>query len=131
MTVLTELTAGHVFEPISLTLDAERARAYRNAVGDGLGVYDEAGAVPPLAVAAVALGVLLESVSLPAGTLHVSESLEFRKAVSPGATLECRAVLAQRSVRGGMVVSVIDSEILVDGSAAVTARATVMSPQPS
>ena len=87
--------------------------------------------MPPLAVAAVALGVLLESVSLPPGTLHVNESLEFKKPVAPGATLECHAKLAQRSVRGGLVVSVIDSEIMVDGSPAVMARATVMSPQQS
>ena len=40
MTVLTDLAAGHIFEPISLTLDAERARAYRDAVGDSLSLYD-------------------------------------------------------------------------------------------
>jgi hypothetical protein len=130
-TVLTDLPAGHVFEPIRFSIDAERARAYRGAVGDALPLYDEAGIVPPLAVAAVALGELLESVSLPPGTLHVNESLSFSAAVAPGAALECRAVLALRSLRGGWVVSVLDSEILVDGRAAVTARATVLSPQPA
>ena len=131
MTVLTDLPAGHVFDPITLNLDAGRTRAYRDAIGDTLPFYDDAGAVPPLAVAAVALGALLESVSLPPGSLHVNESLGFRRAVAPGSEIECRAVLTQRSVRGGLVVSVIDSEIRAGGETAVTARATVMSPQPS
>jgi acyl dehydratase len=129
VTVLTDLSAGHVFEPLSVHLDPERALAYREAVGDRLGVYDAAGAVPPLAVAAVALGALLDSVSLPPGTLHVNESLTFHKAVPPGSEVECRAVLAQRSLRGGLVVSVIESDIRLGGQTAVRARATVMSPQ--
>jgi len=131
VTVLTELPAGHTFEPFSFNVDARRVRAYRDATGDALSLYDRAGVVPPLAIAAVALGVLLESVSLPPGTLHVNESLSFHRPVPVGASLECRAILAQRSVRAGLVVSVLDSEILLEGQSALTARATVMSPQPS
>ena len=127
-TVLTDLPAGHVFEPISFNIDAARIRAYLSAAGDTLSLYDAQGVAPPLAVAALALGALLESVSLPAGTLHASESLAFRAPVPLGAKVQCRATLTQRSQRAGYIVSVLDSEISVAGQTALTARATVLSP---
>ena len=113
-----------------MQIDAERVRAYCAATGDSLALYEQAGVAPPLAVAAFALGVLLESVSLPAGSLHASEALSFKAAVPLGAEVECRAVLVQRSVRGGYVVSVIESDLVLDGASALTARATIMSPAP-
>ena len=125
---LTELSAGHSFETIRFSIDAERARAYVVATGDSNCIYEDDGFVPPLAVAAIALGYLLELVSLPAGSLHVSESLEYKAPVPAGAALECKAALVQRSQRAGMVVSVLDTEISHEGVVAVTARATVMSP---
>jgi acyl dehydratase len=127
-TVLTDLSAGHIFDPITFTVDPDRARAYRAAAGDALSLYDSSNVVPPLAVAALALGALLEQVSLPPGTLHASESLSFKAPVLAGASLECRASLAQRSQRAGWIVSVLDSEISHNGRVAVTARATVLSP---
>jgi acyl dehydratase len=127
-TVLTDLSAGHVFEPIAFTISPDRAAAYRAAAGDSLPLYDESGFVPPLAVAALALGALLEHVSLPPGTLHASESLVFKSPVHAGSPLECKAMLAQRSQRAGWIVSVLDSEISQQGAVALTARATVLSP---
>jgi hypothetical protein len=129
--LLPDLPAGHVFEPLTFSVDAARSRAYRQAVGDSLAVYDEQGAVPPLAVAALALGALLERVSLPEGTLHANESLQVHEAVPDGAELECSAQIVQRSVRGGRVVSVLLSEIKLDGRPAVTTRATVIGPAAS
>jgi MaoC dehydratase-like protein len=130
---LTDLAAGDSFEPTSFTITREMARAYRAATADA---QDHAyaasrNAVPPLAVAALALGELLRRVGLPQGSLHAGESLEFHAAVPEGAILECRARLAQRSVRAGWIVSVLESDIYRDGAIAVSARATVLSPAPS
>ena len=126
--ILTDLPAGHAFQPLSFKIDAARARSYREAAGDATPAYDEAGFVPPLAVAAFALGALLESVGLPAGSLHASESVTFVEPVAPDARAVCRASLAQRSQRSGWIVSVLDSEIEVDGRTALRTRATVLSP---
>ena len=126
--VLTDLSAGHEFKPLSFSLDADRVRAYIGATGDETDVYSSLGAVPPLAIAAFALGALLQEVSLPDGSLHVSESLSFSAAVPFGAAVECRARLPQRSLRGGMVVSVLETEVSHQGQLALVARATVMSP---
>jgi acyl dehydratase len=125
--LLTDLAAGHVFEPITFTVDPDRVNAYLASAGDRLSLYGAARVVPPLAIAAFALGALLEQVSLPPGTLHASESLTFKAPVAFGARLECRATLAQRSQRAGWIVSVLDSEISAEGALAVVARATVLS----
>jgi len=111
---------------MSITLDVERCRAYLDATGDPLTVYEEQDAVPPLAVAALALGVLLESVGLPPGTLHANEFIRAHQPVPTGATVECRARVAQRSLRAGRVFVVLESEINLEGSPAVTTRATVL-----
>jgi len=111
---------------MSIVLDAARSRAYREATGDTLAVYDEQDAVPPLAVAAFALGVLLESVGLPPGTLHANEFLRAHQPVPTGSTVECHARVAQRSLRAGRVFIVLESEIMLEGSPAVTTRATVL-----
>jgi hypothetical protein len=112
-------------------IDDTRVRDYFAATGDDLALYEEAQVAPSLAVAAFALGALLESVSLPAGSLHASETVTFKAPVPIDALVECHAVLVQRSVRGGYVVSVLESEILHKGNTAITARATVMSPAPT
>lgn len=127
-TLLTDLQAGHEFELVSFSLDAQRVRDYLEATGDEIDFYEQHGVTPPLAVAAFALGALLEAVTLPEGTLHISENLSFSAPVPLGGAVECRARLAQRSMRAGMVVSVLETEITYEGKPALTARATVMSP---
>ncbi|HEX5369319.1 MAG TPA: MaoC family dehydratase, partial [Dehalococcoidia bacterium] len=127
----TSLTAGHNFEPLTFTIDAAKSRAYTQATGDTLPLYDAENSAPPLAIAALALGVLLDAVGLPDGALHASESMRVLKPVPLGATLECRARLAQRSQRAGWIVTALDSEITLDGEPVLTTRATVMCPAES
>lgn len=125
---LTDFAAGHVFPPIQIHVDADRVLAYCRATGDGLPLYADQKVAPPLAVAAFALGALLESVGLPPGTLHVNEALEFLAPVALNANVECSASLVQRSQRGGWIVSVLESQIKLDGALVIRARASVLSP---
>ena len=66
-TVLTDLTAGHQFDTVTFAVDAQRVRAYLAATGDPVALYEKQNVAPPLAVAAFALGALLEAVTLPEG----------------------------------------------------------------
>ena len=40
-TVLTDLQAGHEFEPISFSLDSQRVRDYLAATGDTIDLYEQ------------------------------------------------------------------------------------------
>ena len=125
---LSDLPSGHTFETVRFSVDAAKSRAYREATGDTNPVFESEGFVPPLCVAALALGALLNQVGLPPGTLHTNESLEFLAAVPVDTELQCTARIAQKSQRAGMIVTVIENELLLDGTTAIKARATVFSP---
>ena len=127
-TLLTDLPEGHQFPPTTFVLTADDVARYLDAVGDTNGVYAASGCAPPLAVAARALGGLLEVMELPAGALHTGQEVEARAAVPPGATLTLSGRIAQRSEREGLVICAIAFEVTPEGavSPAITGRTTVM-----
>lgn len=127
-TLLSELPKGHQFATTTFDLTAAAVSAYLDAVQDGNDVYAARGLAPPLAVAARALGALLEVMELPAGALHTGQEVAAHAGIPISATLTLAGRIAQRSERAGMVIAVIEFEVSVAGSgaAAVTGRTTVM-----
>jgi hypothetical protein len=125
---LADLPVGHTFDPIAFVIDAEKSRAYREATGDALPLYDDANAVPPLAVAALALGALMEVIDLPDGTLHGNETLQAQSAVPVGASLTCVPTITRNSARAGMVFTTFEFVVSHDGAPVMTARSTVLYP---
>ena len=125
--LLSELQKGHQFPATNVQLSADDIRAYLDAVEDANGVYLERGLAPPLAVAALALGALLELLELPAGTLHTGQEVEAHGGVPIGATLRLSGRIAQRSERAGLVISVLEFELTAGGSdaPAIVGRTTV------
>ena len=128
MPALADLPVGHTFPPISFTVDAEKSRAYRAATGDALALYEEQSAVPPLAVAALALGALMEVIDLPDGTLHGNETLQAHAAVPVGAALTCAPAVTRNSTRAGMVFTTFEFVVSHEDKPVITARATVLYP---
>ena len=126
--LLSDLPKGHELATDRIDLTNERIAAYLGAIGDTNGVYRERDLAPPLAVAALALGALLEQIELPAGSLHTSQEVEARAGVPRDATLSLRGRIAQRSERAGMVISVLEFEVAPEGAdgPALTGRTTVM-----
>ena len=129
-TPLSDLPKGHRFSPTTLQLTAEDVARYLSAVGDDSAIYLERGVTPPLAVAALALGALLETIELPDGTLHSGQELEVRGGVPLGAELTLTGSIAQRSERAGLIISVIEFEVTAAGEAggAIGGRTTVVAP---
>ncbi len=127
---LSDLPKGFQFPITSFQLTAEDVSRYLDAVQDANAVYRELGLAPPLAVAARALGALLEVLELPPGTLHTGQEIEARAAVPAGASLALAGRIGQRSERAGLVISAIEFEVtLADASEpALTGRTTVMAP---
>lgn len=131
---LADLPRGHEIPVAGFCLPADDVRRYLAAVEDRTGVYEEGpdgvAWVPPLAVAALALRAILEQVELPAGALHTSQEVEFRRPVPVGCLLRPRARVGQRSEMRGAVISVVEFDVAEEGSPdpAVVGRATVMMP---
>lgn len=125
---IADLPVGHVFDSVAIKIEPKRVEGYIQATGDTQSFYQDAGLVPPLAVVAFALGNLLETVGLSSGSLHVNESVDFFGAVNIGDSVEYHARLAQRSQRSGWIVSVLETEVSIEGRTVSTAKATVMSP---
>ena len=129
--LLSDLPVGHEFSPPPFDLTREYIDAYVSATRDASTVYGEAGLAPPLAVAARALGALLDEVALPFGSLHTGQEIEMRAGVPTPAKLMLSGRVAQRSERGGMIVAVLQFDVTAnDGTEpALMGRTTVMMPQ--
>jgi len=125
---LADLPTGHTFDPIKFTVDAAKSRAYRAATGDPLSLYDDTNAVPPLAVAAFALGALMKVIELPDGTLHGNEALQAHAAVPVGATLTCVPTITRNATRAGTVFITFEFVVSHNDAPAITARSTVLFP---
>jgi len=125
-TLLTDLPKGHQFPATTFVLTGDDIARYLDAVGDTNAVYAAIGCAPPLAVAARALGGLLDVMELPAGTLHTGQEVEAHATVPVGATLTLSGRIAQRSERAGLIIAVIEFEVTSAGAPAITGRTTVM-----
>ena len=133
--LLSDLPKGHEFPATELQITAEDTLAYLDAVQDTNSVYQDYGLAPPLAVAALALGALLQMLELPPGTLHTGQQVESAAGVPLGASLTLTGRIAQRSERDGLIVSAIEFEVTVAPALAekmpapaLTGKTTVMAP---
>ena len=77
-------------------------RQYLAAVGDALPIYQDAGIAPPLLLAARVVGLLLELLSLPDGTIHSLQDVETVNPPAIGARVAASAVVAPVRERAGM-----------------------------
>lgn len=128
--LLSALPKGYAFPTTTLQLSIDTVSRYLREVEDPNPVYLEANLAPPLAVAARALGSLLEAIELPAGALHTGQEIEMHAGVPLEAALTLSAYIAQRSERAGFVLSVIEFALTPAGasSPALTGRTTLAAP---
>ena len=128
-TLLPDLPKGHRFPDISFPLTAQDIARYLDAVEDSNDLYLERELAPPLAVAARALGALVDFIELPAGALHTGQEIASHAGVPIGATLTLAGAIAQRSERAGFIISIIEFEVTPSGAPgpALTGRTTLMS----
>ena len=109
---LETVHAGQEFTPTPLDLSREAVINLLNSVEADL-PQDENGVarVPPSVVASLSLGVLLQHVSLPPGSLHASQEIRMWRPISVGARVVCEAVVANVSNRAGMTLVSLDFNV--------------------
>jgi hypothetical protein len=125
---ITDLPKGYEFDVDDVEITQDAVARYLRAVDDTNDVYERTGLAPPVAVAALALTRLLEMLDLPFGTLHIGQEIEVHGGVPISARLSMRGSIAQRSVRAGALISVIEFSLTPHGQGepALTGRTTVM-----
>lgn len=80
----------------------ELVREYTQAVGDSLPLYFQCQLAPPLALAAWALGRLLNHMKLPSGAIHSLQEMESVRAVRFGETVSASVQMSKPRRRGGL-----------------------------
>src|SRR5665811_33197 len=98
-TDFSTVTKGDVLPPFSFTVTEDGVRAYLDATGEAHEPWQ--GAVPPLAVGALALAGLMEEMPLAAGVMHTFQKLEFLGEVATDMPLTTHVTVTQRAVRAG------------------------------
>jgi acyl dehydratase len=126
-TSLAELPKGHRFPSASFELSLEWVAEYVEAVDDR--AIAAAGAVPPMALAALSIRALLDQSPLPPGSIHVAQELSFKRAASVGEKLHTRAEIASRGERQGWVLMTVAHSVSdVSGGVVMDGRATITFP---
>jgi hypothetical protein len=97
-----KLFAGYEFPPLTYQIEAARVADYRQATQETDELFCQEGLVPPMAITALAMTALGKSITMPAGTIHVSQELEFLKAVKTGDTITCYSKVSRKVERGGL-----------------------------
>lgn len=127
----SKLETGQELSNQSLTLDAKAVGDYVAAVSDNSSPVASDGTllVPPMAIAALALSAVINALQIPGGTIHASQELGFGGAVRVGESLDCRATLAQNSVRRGWRFLVVNMEATSKvGTIVMEGKSTIMLP---
>jgi acyl dehydratase len=122
---LSTLEPGQSLFSSRLTLTSDAVAAYLAAVEDDSPLYAREHLVPPMAVAALVMGALMEAVELPAGAVHTGQELQFAAPVAEGAEVVCGATVVQNSVRRGTRFLVLEISGDVGTEAAFRGRVSL------
>ncbi len=106
-----QLTGGFEFPPQSYSLDSSAVSLYLDAVKETNSLFVNEGLVPPMAVTAFAMSSLSQSVTMPSGTIHVSQELDFLKLVKVGDTITCHSKVSRKVDRGGLRLMNVDISV--------------------
>jgi len=127
----SQLAAGYEFPPGNFRLDAEKVALFLKAVEDESYPYQDNTLVPPMAVAALAMATLSNTISLPPGSIHVSQELGFVAAVSQDDSLTSYAKISRAQKRGKLHLIAVDLNVRNQNQQIVlTGKTSFILPQP-
>ena len=99
---------------------------YLRSVGDDLPIYKETGIVPPLYLAASALGSLLRKLALPPGAIHSLQEVATLTPVAIGSKVKVSAALEKPRRRAGLEFITAVCTVESGETAALNSKSTVL-----
>ncbi len=129
MTEYSQLEAGYEFPPGNFKLDAETVARYLKATDDSSPFFSDGRLAPPMAAAALALASLSNTISLPPGTIHVSQELGFSAALKVGDELTSYAKVSRVQKRAKLHIIGVDFDVRsADGRTVLTGVTSFLLP---
>ena len=123
------VAAGRELDLGTWLLGEEFVEAYLAAVENTSVIYDDTGVVPPMAVAARALGALIEALQLPPGTIHASQELECKGVLQMGDEVRCVGRVSRPRRRGDWSLMTAEFAVsMMGGGSIVAGKSTVLVP---
>jgi acyl dehydratase len=123
-----QLPVGFEFPPTRYELTEPVIAKYLEAVGEESD-FLTSGIVPPLAIAACAMTALSQSFTVPPGSIHASQELEFLRVVPIGTRVSCGGKIAQKLERGSLNLVILEINVTnQDGEKVMTGKATIAAP---
>ena len=120
---------GYVISSASYTYTPEDVEAYLAATEDDGHLYRDMKLVSPMAVAALAMGAISDSISFPDGAVHVSQQMEFYGQVKVSESVICTSKVLARRKRGPFNMLTLGIGIEGnDGSIVYSGKTTVLLP---
>lgn len=107
-----DLKVGQEFPPAAFQVDSETVADYLKAVEEDNVIYQNTGLVPPMALAALSLKALINTISMPPGTIHVSQEFEFIAAANTRDTLISQAKVSRIQERGKLHLMTVDISVV-------------------
>jgi hypothetical protein len=120
----TELTTGYEFAPVDFRPNGEMVTAYLGAIEGDKHFYEKNKTVPPMAVAALSMAAMAKGMSLPPGTVHVSQELHFLNLVSINEALTSYAKVNRKVERGKFNMLTVGINVVNQEHATVMAGET-------
>jgi acyl dehydratase len=117
-TEFNQLFVGFEFPPQSYTFDTSMVSLYLQAIKETNNLHIQQGLVPPMAVTAYAMASLSQAITLPPGTIHVSQELNFLEVVKIGDTITCSSKVSRKQDRGGL--HIMNTDIVVTNQNKIT-----------
>ena len=125
-----QVEAGYEFPPGDFKLDALTVSNFLAAVGNNNPLYMGTGLVPPMAVAALAMATLSQTISLPPGSIHVSQEVEFKDTVKIEGSLTSYARISRTQRRGKLHMLTVDLDVRnQDRKTVLTGKTSFILPQ--
>lgn len=122
----SKLTPGYRFPPVRIVLkDAmvcEYLRAVHGEASDPNSILvteDGHRVVPPTAAGVIGMRELMESISLPDGSIHISQEFEFRGLMVVGDTITCQTEVVGKQERGQIRLLTLAMSIFNSGGTEV------------
>ena len=120
----TELKEGYEFPQASFCLDSSQVNAYIKTVNETSALYRNTKLVPPMAIVALAMAALSESVSFPSGAIHVSQEVEFLDTVSINDVIISHSRVSRKQKRGPVNLMAIEIHAFNENNKEVLAGKT-------